>query len=348
MRKLWGNWFGSSKDKVNISMEDVEEEIQFTEGKPYTPRAFSDQIRGAIMGACVGDALGVPVEFSSRLTLSKRPIVDMIGYGTWNQPAGTWSDDSSMILCTLEALVEGYSLQSIAGKFLMWYKQGYWTPHGNVFDIGNTTRLALDNIGSVTSPDLAGLKDEYSNGNGSLMRILPLAFITYHLTFEERARIVAEVSSITHAHRRSIIACIILAEFSSNLLKGFDRFTSYKLMQSAVKEHLGSEMEITYFPLIYTDITERSAESIGSGGYAVDTIEAALWCLLKNNNYRDIVLCAVNLGGDTDTTACVAGGLAGQVFGYEDIPLKWLKSLARRADIDELSNRVVNSLDNLR
>ncbi|MGV2886089.1 ADP-ribosylglycohydrolase family protein [Paenibacillus taichungensis] len=346
MRRLLYKWFGKPRrDQEDELDEFLEIQDSAKENTPYIQPAFSEQILGAVMGSCVGDALGVPVEFKSRIGLSANPIVGMTGFGTWNQPAGTWSDDSSMSLCTLEALLEGYSLASIAGRFLMWYKEGYWTPYGEVFDIGNTTKMALDNLSSVSSPDQAGLYDEYSNGNGSLMRILPIAFITYRMSFEKRAQIVSEVSSLTHAHKRSIIACIILVEFASNLLRGYDRFESYKAMQDTVKEHLGSEMEITHFPLLYTDISERPADSIRSGGYVVDTIEAAIWCVLKYHSYRDVVLTAVNLGGDTDTTGCVAGGLSGLVFGYENIPPEWVYVLPKRENIEDLTKRFLNSLD---
>lgn len=345
MRRLWFKLFGRHRRVHVKEVGDDNQIFEPTKGTiPYKRPALSVQILGSNIGSCVGDALGVPVEFKTRSALSANPIAGMTGFGTWNQPAGTWSDDSSMILCTFEALVEGYSLTSIADRLLMWYQKG-WTSYGKVFDIGNTTQMALDYLRSVPSPERAGLYDEYSNGNGSLMRILPLAFITYQRSFEERAQIVADVSRITHAHRRFTIACIILVEFACNLLQGYERYTSYRLMQDAIMEHLGSELEVTHFPLVYTDIAERPAESIHSGGYVVETLETAMWCVLKNHSYSDVVLSAVNMGGDTDTTGCVAGGLAGLAFGYWDIPPEWVNALARREDIKDLAQRFLRSLD---
>ena len=309
---------------------------------PFQRADVTDQIYGALMGSCIGDALGVPVEFKSRIDMKSRPIKGMIGYGSWNQPPGTWSDDSSMLLCTAESLISGYSIDDIATRFLKWYREGYWTAHGEVFDIGNTTKIALDNL-AFAPPVKAGMRDEYSNGNGSLMRILPMSFLTYKMDFHERAQLVADVSSITHAHRRSIIACIILVEYASNLLKGFDRITSYHMMQEDIKSNLGGEMEITYFPVVFTDIRERAEDSISSGGYAVDTLETALWSNLKFDTYQDIVLAAVNLGGDTDTSGAVAGGLAGLTFGYSKIPQEWAVQLARNEDIEDLAKRVCDS-----
>ncbi|KZS48959.1 hypothetical protein AWU65_02010 [Paenibacillus glucanolyticus] len=291
------------------------------------------------MGSCVGDALGVPVEFKGRKELRARPIRGLTGYGTWNQPPGTWSDDSSLFLCTLESLLEGYSLQSISDRFLKWYKEGYWTANGVVFDIGTTTRLALDRLSYITPTD-SGLHDEDSNSNGSLMRILPLAFISYNKDIQERVELVEEVSSITHAHRRSVLACIILIEIASNLLKGHDRISSYYLMQETMRTHFGHEFQITYFPSVYYDIQDRPEDAVLSTGYVVDTLEAAIWCFLKHDSYKDVVLAAVNLGGDTDTIGTIAGGLAGMAFGYNDIPRKWVLKIARKDDIEDLAKQV--------
>ncbi|MFM7406545.1 MAG: ADP-ribosylglycohydrolase family protein [Cuspidothrix sp.] len=157
------------------------------------------------MGVCVGDALGVPVEFSSRAERIKSPVTKMLGYGTWNQPPGTWSDDSSLMLCLADSLCSGYDVDDIAKSFCRWYRENYWTAHGQVFDI--------------------------------------------------------------------------------------------------------------------------------------DTLEASIWCLLNSSYYAEAVIKAVNLGGDTDTTAAVTGGLAGIYYGIENIPPEWVEQTARKQDIIDLSHR---------
>lgn len=171
------------------------------------------------------------------------------------------------------------------------------------------------------------------------MRILPICFLTYNMEFADRARIVEEVSSITHAHRRSVLACIILVEIASNLLKGFDRVTSYQMMQESVKLHMSKEMEISYFPLIFEDIRDWSEEFISSGGYVIHTLETAVWTLLKYDSFKEVTLAAVNLGGDSDTSGAVAGGLAGLAFGYSNIPNEWTLKIARKQDIEDLAMR---------
>lgn len=134
------------------------------------------QIKSALLGVAVGDALGVPVEFKSRQEISQNPVTTMIGYGTHNQPPGTWSDDSSLTFCLAEALTNDFCLDEIGQNFVKWYNENYWTPNGEVFDIGGTTKQAILRIAKGENPELAGSSKETDNGNGSLMRILPLLF----------------------------------------------------------------------------------------------------------------------------------------------------------------------------
>jgi len=164
-------------------------------------------IKDALFGLAVGDTLGVPVEFKSRETIRQNPVTEMIGYGTYNLPPGTWSDDSSLAFCLAEALTQDFELNVIGQNFVKWYDENFWTPHGRVFDIGNTTRQAINNLSTATRPDLAGGFDEDENGNGSLMRILPLLFYIKDKEINERYQITKQVSSITHGHIRSVISC---------------------------------------------------------------------------------------------------------------------------------------------
>ena len=169
-----------------------------------------DAIKGGIWGLIVGDALGVPVEFQDREELEENPLVDMIGYGTHNQPKGTWSDDTSMTLCLVDNLIKGYNLNEIANNFVKWYRQGFMTPYGVAFDIGNTTRKAIYNIEAGVNVIEAGGAAQYDNGNGSLMRILPLAFyLRNEDNLDKKFKIIHDVSAITHSHNISKIACSI-------------------------------------------------------------------------------------------------------------------------------------------
>jgi ADP-ribosyl-[dinitrogen reductase] hydrolase len=301
-----------------------------------------------LMGLCVGDALGVPVEFTSRAERVKSPVTTMLGYGTWNQPPGTWSDDSSLSFCLAECLCRGYSLDAIANSFWRWYKEAYWTPRGDVFDIGQTTHTAIMRLKQGVVPHQAGGKVENSNGNGSLMRILPMAYCHRSLTLGELLARVHDVSAITHAHARSQMACGIYISIAVALLEGADPQTAYlQALQDiqtiySVREFL---LEKPHFGRIFTgEIAKLPVEEINSGGYVIDTLESSLWCLLNSSSYSEAVLKAVNLGGDTDTTAAVTGGLAGIYYGVENIPQKWMNQIARRQDIIYLAERFARAV----
>lgn len=140
-----------------------------------------EYILAGITGFVVGDALGVPVEFKKRKELKEIPVTDMEEFGTYNQPAGTWSDDSSMTLCTLDSLCNGLDYEDIMDKFSEWLLYGDYTPYKEVFDVGTSTSRAIMNYGRKLSPIQCGGKTEYDNGNGSLMRMLPIAFYTWEL-----------------------------------------------------------------------------------------------------------------------------------------------------------------------
>jgi len=159
------------------------------------------------MGVCVGDALGVPVEFSRREERIKNPVTGMIGYKTYNQPPGTWSDDSSLTLCLADALCEGFDLGAIARNFVRWRYENYWSARGKLFDIGGTTRVAISQLKKGVPPTRAGGRQEFNNGNGSLMRILPMAFCYKVVDFPKLIEQVHDCSCITHGHLRSQIAC---------------------------------------------------------------------------------------------------------------------------------------------
>jgi ADP-ribosyl-[dinitrogen reductase] hydrolase len=305
-------------------------------------------VQDALFGLSIGDALGVPVEFSGREQLKLNPVEGMRGYESWNQPPGTWSDDSSLSFCLADSLAAGYDLNDIGTKFVQWYDQGYWAAYYEVFDVGNTTANAILRLKDGTSPKLSGDFDEFSNGNGSLMRILPLIFYTIHQPIEERFRVVKEVSSITHMHFRSVFSCFIYLEFAKGLLMGFNKEEAYELMQREVEKFVEknsfNEKEVNlFYRVLYHNIAELEEHEISSSGYVIHSLEAAIWCLLTSGSFSETVLKAVNLGGDTDTTATIAGGLAGILHGASTIPQEWLKVLARKADIAELAKRLNNS-----
>ncbi len=300
-----------------------------------------------IMGLCVADALGVPVEFMERRSLKRNPVVNMREYGTYNQPKGTWSDDTSMTLCLLDSLSNGLDYDNIMTKFLDWFKKGEYTPYGQAFDIGNGTRRALMRFEEGTPALECGGKSDHENGNGSLMRILPIVFYLrskYGRDFtskDEAFQIIHNISALTHAHKRSKIACGIYISIASELfkevdLKGAIESGIYKAMEYYRNQNEFAEELNHYRRIESKDFEKTNIDKIKSSGYVVHTIEAAIWCLLNTKNYKDCVLKAVNLGEDTDTVAAVAGGLAGLYYGYDEIPKEWVDVIVRKDYVEGL------------
>lgn len=304
-----------------------------------------DNIKALLFGVAIGDALGVPVEFTQRAFLKANPVVGMREYGTHNQPKGTFSDDSSLTFCLAEVLTQKFSLEAIAQNFIQWYKSGYWAVGGTLFDIGIATRLSISNLMNGVVPDLAGGMTEDSNGNGSLMRIAPLVFYLKDKKVDERFMITKQVSSITHRHIRSVIACFYYVEFARKILEGQDKFKAYHNTQIIVSDLLSSypilSEEISrYNRLLKEDIYTLDEDRIQSSGYVIHTLEASIWSILTTNSYKEAVLKAVNLGSDTDTTAAVTGGLAGLIYGFDSIPADWINTIAKRTEIEDLAIRL--------
>jgi len=309
---------------------------------------FTLRIKSAFFGLAVGDALGVPSEFVTRDYLRESPVTEMNGFGTYYMPSGTFSDDSSLSFCLAEALTQDFDIKTIANNFVKWRTVNYWTARGNVFDIGNGTQLAIDRIENGVQPDLAGGIGPESNGNGSLMRILPLIFHLVDKNSDVRFELTKQVSSITHRHIRSVIACHYYLEFALQIIGGEDKFEIYKNLKKEISKDLlnytNKQSEITHFDrLLKENIYELEEEEINSSGYVIDTLESSIWCLMTTDNYKDAVLKAVNLGEDTDTTAAVTGGLAGLLYGLDNIPSTWVEQLARKADIDDLAERMASN-----
>lgn len=307
---------------------------------------YKESVFGGLFGLCVGDTLGVPVEFVSRETLAQDPVTGYREYGTHNQPRGTWSDDSSLTFCTVAALIESdidwnrpvttdavdWLCENIARNFIQWYCDGFWSAHDEVFDIGSTTCDAIKQIMNGEKTWLQTDIDENNNGNGSLMRILPLAFVLRHQDLQTRFEVIKKVSAITHGHIRSVIACHFYVEYAINLMEGNISLDNTRALLQSFYEKSDFKAELYHFHRIFhSDITETK---IYSDGYVVHTLEAALYCLLSTQSIDEALLKAVNLGDDTDTTAAVTGGLAGVRYGFHSLDRDaYLLPLTRQSEI---------------
>ncbi|PRB03090.1 hypothetical protein CQ046_11105 [Chryseobacterium sp. MYb7] len=313
---------------------------------------MENKVKAGIMGVCIGDALGVPVEFKKREDLKRSPVTKMLEYMSWNQPKGTWSDDSSLTLCLAEEITKGYDLEKIGQSFVKWNKYGHWTAHGRLFDIGGTTRHALARLIKGESAKFSGNIFEEDNGNGSLMRILPIAFYLENENDVQKLYLtVKEVSAITHGHFRSVFACFIYVIFAIQLLKGKSKREAYAYTQKIALDYAEKQgfnpIEIELFGrILKNDISQYPEDEIKSGGYVLHSLEASLWCFLNSESYSEAVLKAVNLGEDTDTTGAITGGIAGIYYGYENIPQEWVAELVRKDDIEALCEKLHQKLMN--
>lgn len=333
---------------------------------------INHSIKSGMFGLVVADALGVPYEFTKRPFCEEEPMEDMIGYGTYNQAPGTWSDDSSMALATVDGLINSFEIdcdddkcignfskiinyEDIMERFAAWLFDAEYTPYGVVFDHGNTTYKAIANYKYHNcEPLLSGCKGERDNGNGSIMRILPIAYLIYFLSKKfsfsqyDMMESIHNLSSLTHRHKRSQMACGVYVLIAIELLKHVDANDEDLSLEEIVNNGLIAAKEyyydneyfkhqLSHFDRVFSlDIHNLSKDDIKSGGYVISTLEASIWCLLNNGSYKETALAAVNLGGDTDTTACVVGGLAGIYYGYENIPSHWLEQIARFDYIDDM------------
>lgn len=310
--------------------------------------SLRDVIKGALYGGIVGDALGVPVEFTSRKERDENPVIDMIGYGTYNQPPGTWSDDSTMALITMESFIDNNEVDfnKILDGWCRWLDEGYWTPYGNVFDIGNSTREALKNYKINKDWKKSGNKTESGNGNGSLMRMMPFSIwnILENRNMEDDIviKMSSDFSSTTHAHIISKICCSYHTILSRYIKRGFSLHEAMEKTTIDIEPFLMfvDEKEKEKLNRILSgEVITLDQSKISGSGYVIHCLEASLWCLANTSDFSSAVLAAVNLGNDTDTTACVTGGLAGWMYGIQDIPKKWIDSLARLNDIITLVDK---------
>ena len=300
-----------------------------------------------MFGFCVGDALGVPVEFSTREERKNDPIKEMRAYGTYHQPFGTWSDDTSLTICLIDAINNGYSIESVAENFVNFYGKGCFTPYGEVFDIGNSTRDSIARMYSGKNPIDCGGKLETDNGNGSLMRILPIAFYGQKANARELIKLVEEVSSLTHGHNRSKLACILYIEFAVQIILGQEKEEALDRTIAFINNNCleAYSVELKNFERILSKrIISVSEKEIKSTGYVIDTLEAVLWTFFHADGYRDAILKAINLGGDTDTIAAITGGVAGIYYGANDIPKEWIQSMAKKEELYHMFRRFVTIL----
>lgn len=289
--------------------------------------SLAHRFAGAVWGHLVGDALGVPYEFKSAAEVAD---VHWGKKGTWSQPPGTWSDDGGLMLALLDSLLHGgFDLDDQGKRSLAWYRTDAYKP-GELFDIGGTTRAALQRIERGTPAIEAGDTGENQNGNGSLMRVLPIALTGLQLSDEDLITRARQASRITHAHPRAQLTCALYCLVARTLLQGeSDRWAVLTRALGTMDGHCaGADRD---------ELAVIQAYKKRTGGiYVVDCFWSAWDSFASAVNYEDAVVAAIKLGNDTDTTACVTGGLAGAYWGLRSIPEEWLRGLRGQEIVEPL------------
>lgn len=304
----------------------------------------------SVFGFAIADAVGVPAEFKSRSFLKMHPITDMVGYGTHNMPEGTWSDDSSMTIATMDSINEcqGIDYNDIMKKFCEWARDSKYTATGVFFDIGISTSTALSKYIKGQNPTECGGKNIRDNGNGSLMRILPVVLFSNskNLSYEDEVKLINEISSLTHGHEISQLGCKIYADYVKGLLNGLSKSESLENLQAIDYSQSYSLETIRYYQRILDgSIINIPEEQIKSSGFVVDTLEASIWCTHNSESYEESVLKAVNLGDDTDTVGAITGSINGIIYGYYKIPKYWRDNLKSKEYLLDVCNKFNDILE---
>ncbi|MGV8838066.1 ADP-ribosylglycohydrolase family protein [Cellvibrio sp.] len=287
-----------------------------------------DKAKGCLVGLAVGDAVGTTLEFRQRGTFE--PITDMVGGGPFDLLPGQWTDDTSMALCLAHSLIykNGFDPVDQMNRYCNWYQYGYMSSTGECFDIGATVATALNSYMKTGNP-FSGSIDERSSGNGSLMRLAPIA-IFYRDNPAKLIRYAGESSRTTHGSAECIDACKYFASLlviamsarkKEELLNTFYQPTTPKVRAIASGLYL-----------------EKNYEQLTGSGYAIESLESALWCFHKADSFEEAILLAANIGNDADTTAAICGQIAGAFYGCTGIPGRWVNLIQKYENIQDIAD----------
>lgn len=299
--------------------------------------SLRERYRGCLLGLATGDALGTTLEFESPGHF--QPIDDMVGGGPFRLEPGEWTDDTSMALCLAASLTEkrGFDPRDQMVRYVRWWQEGYMSSNGRCFDIGNTVGEALSRFVETGDP-FSGPSDEFSAGNGSLMRLAPVP-MRFAGNADEAISRSAESSRTTHGAREAVDACRYFAGLLVGALNGEDKEVLLSpgycpvaglWERSPLSEGVGIVAGGSF--------KDREPPDIQGSGYVVKSLEAALWAFSKSRDFREGALLAVNLGDDADTTGAIYGQVAGAHYGWESIPAEWRERVTMAPEIKSLAD----------
>lgn len=296
--------------------------------------AHIERCSGALVGLACGDAVGTSVEFQPRGTFV--PLTDMVGGGPFRLQPGQWTDDTSMALCLAESLLTqgGFDAFDQMARYVSWWRRGYLSSTGKCFDIGLTIRAALRSFEASKQP-FAGSSDPCSAGNGALMRLAPVVLF-YYPDIADVEHFAVESTRTTHAAPEALDCSRLLAHV---IAKGLDGRAREEMLDASTLTLATSSVAA----LASGSYVGKTESQVRGTGYAVASLEAALWCVGHTRSFEDAVLCAANLGDDADTTAAIVGQVAGAHYGIEAIPKSWRTKLHLSGEIESLAHRLASA-----
>jgi len=294
---------------------------------------FKERAMGSFVGLAVGDALGAPLEFSFRGSFE--PVKDMQEGGVFHLNRGEWTDDTSMALCLAESLLETgeFNARDLMNRFAEWAFKGKFSSRPQSFGFGQTFFSSLIIYQRTGDPYSGSLKPKRP-GNGCIMRLSPIP-IFFHPDKQKVILISGESSKPTHGMPECIYASRLFGAMLEDALSGKGK-EAILFGQEAEVEAPENIQDIANGNYQYKEENE-----IEGTFFAGKSLEAALWCFLKTDTYREAVLKAVNLGGDTDSTAAVCGQIAGAYYGFRAIPAEWVDVLAKKDIVLGMAEKLV-------
>lgn len=302
---------------------------------------YKDQVVGGLVGNAVGDALGLPVEFKTRDELKATPVYEMQGFGSHLAPHGTWAINTSMVIILMESIRESgkINLSDILHKISRWSCFSEYTATAEIVNTNSTIDMAIEKFKKGVSPIECGEAFEFAGDNGALIRILPIAFLCYNYNISGKARyeLVRDVTCLTHATEKCVMANMIFVNYACYLLGGYYPIIALQKTQQEDYRYFSEACVERFYRILKENIAEMPEDEIQSYSDVIDTLEATIWSLVTTRNFEQAVIKAVNLGHDTDTIGALTGGLAGLYYGMQGIPKRWLDKLKRLPELETIA-----------
>lgn len=289
---------------------------------------------GALVGLACGDAVGTTLEFEIRGSFE--PINDMLGGGPFNLEIGQWTDDTSMALCLGHSLAfqKEFDPTDQMNRYCNWYRYGYMSSNGECFDIGMTVSAALREFLDTSNP-YSGATEEYTSGNGSLMRLAPIPMF-YNDNYDACIKYAGESSRTTHGSAECIDSCKL---FASLIFHAFTAKNKSEIFERNVYEPECAQV----VSIAKREFLELDYMQLTGSGYVIESLVSALWCFMKGDTFKECILLATNIGNDADTTAAICGQISGAYYGFSGIPKVWRESISMAGDIKDLALQLCNT-----